>query len=328
MHNRERFNAILNFQPVDRMPVIEPFTWWDLTIDRWRSEGLPDGIDLFDYFGLDKQLQMWIGPGPEDNPEGEEGKGWDVASIDEYAEVMKYLYPRQAFDAEKVNQLKSPHNAGEITFWITVEGFFWWPRVLFGIEKHLYAFYDNPELMHKINSDLLAYNKRVIAEVCELDVPDFITIAEDMSYRSGSMIGKKLFDEFMKPYYLELVAAAKECGVRKVFVDTDGEFYRLVPWFHDECGVDGFVPCERQAGMDLAELRKRHPKLNIIGGFDKMKMSRGEDEMRAEFEHALPALKTGGIILGTDHQTPPEVSLEEYKKYVGMLREYAAEIGV
>jgi len=183
-------------------------------------------------------------------------------------------------------------------------------------------------LMHKVNSDLLAYNKRVIAEVCEMDIPDFITIAEDMSYRSGSMIGKKLFDEFMKPYYLELVAAAKECGIRKVFVDTDGEFYRLVPWFHDECGVDGFVPCERQAGMDLAELRKRHPKLNIIGGFDKMKMSGGEDEMRAEFEHALPALKTGGIILGTDHQTPPEVSLEEYKRYVGMLKEYAGKLGI
>jgi hypothetical protein len=327
MRNRERFNAILDFRPVDRMPVIEPFKWWELTLNRWREEGLPADIDLFEYFGLDKHIQIWIGPGPEDNPEGEPGCGWHVSSMDGYIAAQEHIYPRVAFDAGMVDALRASHDAGDIFFWITVEGFFWWPRVLMGIEGHLYSFYDTPELMHRINRDLLEYNKRVIAEVCRVDVPDFMTVAEDMSYRSGPMIGKEHFDEFMKPYYIELTAHAKECGIGKVLVDTDGNFYRLAPWFHGECGVDGFVPCERQAGMDLAELRSRHPRLNIIGGFDKMRMSGTEDDMRAEFEHAMPALRTGGVILGTDHQTPPEVSLEGYKRYVKLLKEYAGEVG-
>jgi hypothetical protein len=278
---------------------------------------------LFDYFELDKHVQIWIGPGPDDNPEVEEGKGWNISSVEDYIAAKKHLYPQNAFGEQRVLTLKQSHDAGEIFFWITVEGFFWWPRVLFGIEPHLYAFFDNAELMHIINRDQLEFNKRVIADVCRLDVPDFMTVAEDMSYRSGSMIGKEHFDEFMKPYYLELVAFAKECGIRKVFVDTDGNFYQLVPWFHDECGVDGFVPVERQAGMDLVKLRKEYPRLNLIGGFDKMKMSGDEDILRSEFDHALPGLKTGGIILCTDHQTPPQVSLVGYKRYVNLLKEYA-----
>ncbi len=327
MRNRERFNAILDFKPVDRMPVIEPFVWWDKTLERWHSEGLPDDAEMYDYFKLDKQVQIWIGPGPDDHPEREKGGGWNVSTIDDYHSVKKYFYPAVPIDVNRIHEIKADHDAGEIFLWMTVEGFFWWPRVLLGIEKHLYAFYDNAELMHMINRDQLEYNKRVIEIVCGLTKPDFMTVAEDMSYRSGSMIGRALFEEFMKPHYLELVAHAKECGVRKVLVDTDGEFYKLVPWFHDDCGVDGFVPCERQAGMDLVELRKRHPKLNVIGGYDKMKMFAGENEMRAEFEHALPILKTGGIILGTDHQTPPQVSLEAYERYVGMLKECAKLVG-
>ncbi len=32
------------------------------------------------------------------------------------------------------------------------------PRTLLGIESHLYAFYDRPALMHRINSDLAEFN--------------------------------------------------------------------------------------------------------------------------------------------------------------------------
>ncbi len=323
MRNRERVNAILDFKPVDRMPVIEPFVWWDLTLKRWYEEGLPRDVDPHDYFGLDKWVQIWIGPGPDDNPDGEKGGGWNVKSFDDYTRVTKHLHKHEPYDPVKLAIIESSHKQGDIYFWITVEGFFWWPRVLFGIEPHLYAFYDNPELMHRINADQLEFNKEVLKRICAISIPDFITVAEDMSYRSGSMISKKLFDEFMKPYYLELVAFARECGIPKVLVDTDGNFYQLIPWFHEECGVDGFVPVERNAGMDLVQLRNLYPKLNLIGGFDKTKISGPEDVLRAEFNHALPALKTGGIILGTDHQTPPEVSLEGYKQYIHLLNEYA-----
>ena len=38
--NRERFKKIMNFEPVDRMPMYEWAPFWNLTIDRWIQEGL------------------------------------------------------------------------------------------------------------------------------------------------------------------------------------------------------------------------------------------------------------------------------------------------
>jgi uroporphyrinogen-III decarboxylase len=60
----------------------------------------------------------------------------------------------------------------------------------------------------------------------------------------------------------------------------------------------------------------------IIGAYDKMVMSKGEAAMRAEWERLLPAMKTGGFIPSCDHQTPPEVSLENYKIYLELMKEY------
>jgi hypothetical protein len=34
-------------------------------------------------------------------------------------------------------------------------------------------------------------------------------------------------------------------------------------------------------------------------------------------------MKTGGFILSVDHQTPPGVSLEEYRNFLQLLEEYS-----
>ena len=44
--------------------------------------------------------------------------------------------------------------------------------------------------------------------------------------------------------------------------------------------------------------------------------------MRAEFERLVPLMKKGGFIPSVDHQTPPGVSLEEYRVYLRLLEEY------
>jgi hypothetical protein len=49
----------------------------------------------------------------------------------------------------------------------------------------------------------------------------------------------------------------------------------------------------------------------MIGHFNKLVMSQGEAAMRAEFERLAPLMRRGGFIPSVDHQTPPEVSLEQ-----------------
>jgi len=40
----------------------------------------------------------------------------------------------------------------------------------------------------------------------------------------------------------------------------------------------------------------------------------------------LPSLQRGKVIASVDHQTPPDVSIENYKTYVSLLQEYAARV--
>jgi hypothetical protein len=51
-----------------------------------------------------------------------------------------------------------------------------------------------------------------------------------------------------------------------------------------------------------------------------MIMNKGEEAIVAEFERLGPVMKTGGFIPSVDHQTPPGVSLEEYRTYLRHLR--------
>lgn len=66
MNHVERFRAVMNFQPVDRLPRWEWAMWWDETIARWHQEGLPRAlpfhqvIDIAQYFGLDPYQQFWF----------------------------------------------------------------------------------------------------------------------------------------------------------------------------------------------------------------------------------------------------------------------------
>ncbi len=96
-----------------------------------------------------------------------------------------------------------------------------------------------------------------------------------------------------------------------------------MPWLLRE-GIQGVLPLERQAGVDGMALRGQFPRLRMVGHFDKMVMHRGEAAMRAEFERLRPVMSSGGFIPSVDHQTPPGVSLGQYRLYLQLLHEYTA----
>jgi uroporphyrinogen-III decarboxylase len=153
-----------------------------------------------------------------------------------------------------------------------------------------------------------------------MTVPDFMTFAEDLSYNHGPMLSGKQFDEFIASYYKEILPILSSKGIVP-FVDTDGNVSEPMEWFLG-IGVEGFLPLERMAGVDIAALRQKHPSVKMIGAFDKTVMHLGEDAMRAEFDRLLPVMRQGGFIPSVDHQTPPDVSLDNYKICVKLLKQY------
>lgn len=327
MTHVERFNAVMCFDEVDRYPRIEWAGYWDKTVDRWHTEGLNpelgDRQRIRESLGLDPYSQFWMAPGSAETPRPTHHGSGILKNEADYDAMHHTLYIEPDFQAERFQKVKVENAAGDRVVWISFDGFFWYPRKLFGIEGQLFAFYDRPELFHRMNRELLAYNLKLLDGFCErVCVPQFMTVAEDMSYNHGPMLSKDFFDEFLAPYYKPLVTALRERGIR-VFVDSDGDVEPLIPWLK-EVGVEGILPLERMAGVDVAAIRAQHPDWLMIGAYDKTVMKNGEAAMRAEFERLAPSMRGGGFIPSVDHQTPPDVSLENYRVYLRLLAEYTA----
>jgi hypothetical protein len=329
----ERIIAVLNFRPIDRLSIIEWAPYWNQTIGRWEQEGMPEGmnnIEIQRYFGLDASITFWIKPYSQQLPKPACHGAPIISDEAEYDALQEQgiLFPENIFYGEL---LEKWHEAscerkerGDTFLRFSLDGFFWLPRTLFGIEPHLFAFFDHPELMHRMCRDLANFNMKVLDKFCKVAIPDFMTFGEDMSYNHGPMISEEQFDEFMLPYYQMIVPRLKELGV-KVIVDSDGDITECAAWFR-RAGVEGMLPLERQAGVDVKILREKYPDMVWIGAFDKMVMNHGEAAVRAEFERLMPTARQGGLLISCDHQTPPGVSLEQYRDYIRCFREYATMI--
>jgi len=320
----------LNFEKPDRLPIIEWATWWDETIARWRGEGLPQTVqkvtEISDYLGLDSLKQFWFEHRSKDFPEPEYHGAPIIRNDADYERLKSdgLIFPKQSFNPDEVRKWQKHAESGDTVIWFTLEGFFWFPRTLFGIENHLFSFYDCPQLLHKINTDLTEFLLEQIHAFTDIATPVFMTFAEDMSYNHGPMLSKAQFDEFLLPYYRQVVPVLKEKGI-KVFTDSDGDIMPLIPWLK-EAGVEGLLPLERMAGVDVAAIRRLHPDFLMLGAFDKTVMHLGEQAIRAEFERLMPTAKTGGFIPSVDHQTPPGVSVEDYRLYLRLFAEYAQKV--
>jgi hypothetical protein len=330
MNHVERFRAVMNFQPVDRLPMWEWAMWWDETIARWHGEGLPrrfrfsQVFDIAQYFGLDPYQQFWFSTTEATIEATQHHVEGMVADMDDYRRIRPRLYPDHARAIESMCPWADRQARGDAVVWATLEGFFWFPRTLMNIERLSLAYYDQPELIHAINHDLTEFNLRLVHRMCDVCVPTFMTLAEDMSYNLGPMISQQVFEEFLAPYYRRLVAALNERNIMLI-VDTDGDVTRLVPWLQ-AVGVTGVLPLERQAGVDAARVRAQYPTVRLVGHFNKLVMHLGEAAVRAEFERLLPLMRGGGFIPSVDHQTPPGVPLEQYRMYLRLLADYVRAV--
>lgn len=327
----ERFKRYLSGEEVDRLPIIEWAPWWHLTIQRWLQDGLPPECagyeELQEYFGLDKCLQVGLNDETASTPKPK-GEGLGIMEDeDDYENIVRpTLFPDPAtiFTEEFFALLEARRLRGDTLQFFTVQGFFWYPRILWGIENHLYSFYDYPELYHRICEDHANWMIKVFRYVFSRFRFDFMSFAEDMSYNSGPMISKQLFDEFLAPYYKKVIPVIHEYGV-PVFIDSDGDITMAVDWY-GEVGADGMFPLERKAGVDVSLYIDKQPNMAFLGHYDKMCMKFGKDAMRAEFERILPSMMRGKVIPSVDHQTPPDVPLEYYKDYVTLFKEYASKV--
>ncbi len=243
----------------------------------------------------------------------------------------KWTYELETYCTdEKIREIYGQYTEGQkrgdYSIRFELRGFFWIPRDLFGIEEHLMAFYEEPELMHEINSFILELYLKYLDKIFDHIKPETLYLSEDLSGANGPMISPAMFDEFVGTYYRRLIPFLKQKGIPNVLVDTDGDFRLLIPNFLD-AGVEGFIPLDVNAGMDIVELRKEFPKLKFVGGFNKLCIATGPEAIDREFERLLPVIRQGGYLPGCDHQVAPSTSLGDYLYYIRRLKEVMMQAG-
>ncbi len=218
-------------------------------------------------------------------------------------------------------------NSEDAPAMLLVCGFFGMLREWTGLERLLYMFYDDPALVEDMMEELLHLDMEVAKRALKDLRVDFVRFWEDMAYKTSSLISPDMFRKFMLPRYKKMTDFFHGEGVDILFVESDGNINELIPIWLEECGINMHNPLEVAAGMDGVALRKRYGKdLILCGNIDKRVFARGKGAIREEVMSKVPFLiETGGYFPGLDHAIPPDVSLENYRYFLNLLREIGGQ---
>ena len=204
-------------------------------------------------------------------------------------------------------------------------------RSLIGPADLLYAFYDQPELIHACMRAWLELADAVIARHQAFVTLDEIFLAEDICYNHGPLISPRMMKEFLFPYYQQLIVNVKTRQIDKsrhlyVQIDTDGYAVPTIPLYIAAIGMDVMSPFEVASGCDVVEIGRRYPELAMFGGIDKRVLASGRAAIDAHLEYILPTMRAhGGFIPTCDHGVPEEVPYQDYLYYRGRCIELGNE---
>jgi len=205
-------------------------------------------------------------------------------------------------------------------------GFFGTLAHLLGYDRLFYFYFDKPKLVHDILKTFTDLWIAVYSEVLADIEIDGVHIWEDISFSKGSMVSPDVIKEFMLPYYKRFTSFLKSKGIDIILVDTDGDCMNIIPLFI-EGGVTGMYPFEVSCGMDIVKVRKKFPKLQMLGGIPKSDISLGKKRIGQVLQPVEEVLKTGGYIPFGDHFIPPEVRWNDFKYYRNKLKAIIDKFG-
>jgi uroporphyrinogen decarboxylase len=350
---RRLFLDIMNYQPVDRMPVMH-WTGWPETLIRWQEEGMPKGVnenDFFDTPGMGEGYGIKTGLFPsfpeemlEETDEykiirqgdgviaqhwkkksciphfvdftikGTDGQGWD-----EYKKRLQPDPKRLPKDLDSVIRTLPSEAKSPIT--ISAGSLIGSIRDWVGVENLAFIAYDNRDLLKEMVKTLADLTLWWIDEIGKRKgVIDLGWGWEDICFKNGPLISPDIFQECCVPHYQRISGKLREYGCHLHMVDCDGVIDALVPgWL--ESGVNVMFPFEiGPHKSDPALYRKKYGKeLRIFGGIDKLELEKGPKAIDAEIQRRIPLMKEGGFVPLPDHIITPGTSLENYRYYLKKL---------
>lgn len=192
-------------------------------------------------------------------------------------------------------------------------------RDLVGVEGLSVLFYDDPALVAEMMDAMVELFLHTTTHLFAHFLPDAVCFWEDMAYKTSSLLGVRQVREFMLPRYQRMTAHLRRLGVPFLLLDSDGCIDQLIPlWL--EAGIDGVVPMEAQAGMDVARYREQYPRLLMMGGIDKKALAEGPAAIDHEIDKIARTIASGGLVPFFDHGLPHDVPYAHFRYFVQQLK--------
>lgn len=348
MTSHERFKRMYEHRDADRVPIIDGP--WASTIERWNREGMPEGADFVEYFGLDHTACIWPDNSPrlptrvieetdrhiikttnwgvtmkdfKHSASTPEYLGFTIVDPDSWRAAKERMTPtRDRVDwAALARDYRSWRERGAWISCLMWFGFDVTHAQAVGTERLLEAMIDDPEWVidiFKTELDLqIALLDMVWAEGYTFDE---VFWPDDMGYKGHQFFSVKMYREILKPFHRRAIEWAHAHGI-KARLHSCGDVRPLVPELLD-IGLDALNPLEVKAGMDPLVLKREYgDKLVLHGGINAVLWDRPE-AIEAEMRRVVPALKKdGGYIFSSDHSVPSSVSLEDFRRIVNLAKE-------
>lgn len=135
-----------------------------------------------------------------------------------------------------------------------------------GVEQFSYFMYDDAALAEELIFENLGCTLDFLDRLPYDFAPPAVVVAEDIGGRSGPIFSPDYLARTLYPALRQVASKCHDRGTRLIF-HSDGDLNLVI----DDlvaCGIDGIHPLESLAGMSVSDLRRRHPKLVLLGGID------------------------------------------------------------
>jgi hypothetical protein len=176
-----------------------------------------------------------------------------------------------------------------------------------------------PEVLDEFMETSVKVEIERVHAVADAELSPVILIPEDFSHKGGPIFDPGFLRQFHYPYIRRLSDAWHEHGI-KVIYHTDGNYKSALTDLM-AAGVDGFYCLEKNAGMDIVELKNTYPDFVWAGGVDGVDlMERGTlEQIKTEVRNHIletDALNTGGMFIASSSEINPTVPPDSFKAMI------------
>lgn len=349
MTSRERILKTLKHEEPDRVPIHD--SPWSSTIHRWKREGLPPDITPAEYFNYElveiccdlsprfpvrtlEKTETYI---IQTTPTGGVNRNFrDYSSTPELIDrpikekkdwppIKEKLYP----DYTRVDWVSATRtyqvSRSEGKFICFGGGYGYDALQSYMRSDHLLvAMVEDPKWI----KDMIMTLAKLFMEMAKMMMDkglkfDGAFIYNDLGYRNGLLFSPRTYHQTHQEAD-EMVYSFFHQHNMPIILHSCGRVKELIPVLID-VGLDCLQPLEVKAGMDVRELKREYgDKLAFMGGIDVRVMAGShpqliEEEIKSKFEVAK---KGGGYIYHSDHSVPNNVSFQQYKRVMELVRKY------